>query len=510
MQTLTFAGLTKAYDGTTVLRDVTLSLTAGRCHALMGENGAGKSTLIKLIAGVTRADAMQVRIDGRPVPLKSPADADRAGLRFIHQELNIVPQLSVAENILLGRPAPRRMGLLIDWRQMRARARAALAELDAGHIDVTAQAGDLSTGDRMLARIASALVTEEGAPPPLVYVLDEPTAALTAGESARLFAALSRLKAKGAAILYVSHRMSEVMEICEDVSVLRDGRLVLQSAIAATTRAALIEAMTGRAVSDTVPARATPISDHVTVRASAAASDRVSDLSFTLRGGEILGLAGLEGAGQAQVLRLLLGADRLRAGQLEVLGAPAPTRPQQAWARGVAYVPGERRTDGLMLPMGARPNMLVSHLADYGLRAQAGAETARANDLAARVRLRAKGVDQPVGQLSGGNQQKVVFARALAGSPRLLLLDEPTRGVDVGARAEIHALIRSASAAGCTVILASSDLPELLGLSDRLLVLAEGRQVGLVDRPPDMTPADLLSLVQTAASPKPSRRTVTA
>lgn len=504
MQTLTFAGLTKAYDGTPVLRDVTLTLTAGRSHALMGENGAGKSTLIKLIAGVVRADAMEVRVDGRAVPLRSPADADQAGLRFIHQELNIVPQLSVAENILLGRPAPRRLGLLIDWREMRARARAALAELDAGHIDVTAQAGDLSTGDRMLARIASALVVDEGAPDPVLYVLDEPTAALTAGESARLFAALARLRARGAAILYVSHRMSEVMEICDDVSVLRDGRLVLQSAIAATTRPALIEAMTGRAVSDTVPPRTSPPGEAVAVMAEGAASARVGGLSFSLCAGEILGLAGLEGAGQAQVLRLLLGADTLRVGRLTVLDAPAPASPQQAWARGVAYVPGERRAEGLMLPMGARPNMLVSHLADYGFRARAGAETARANDLATRVRLRAKGVDQPVAQLSGGNQQKVVFARALAGSPRLLLLDEPTRGVDVGARAEIHALIRGASTAGCAVILASSDLPELIGLSDRLLVMAEGRQVALIGKSPVMTPADLLSLVQSAAQRTPA------
>lgn len=499
MQTLTFAGLSKAYDGTPVLRDVTLSLAAGRSHALMGENGAGKSTLIKLIAGVVRADAMEVAIDGRPVPLRSPADAARAGLRFIHQELNIVPQLSVAENILLGRPAPRRMGVLIDWRGMRARARAALAELDAGHIDVAAQAGDLSTGDRMLARIASALVAEEGAPDPVLYVLDEPTAALTAGESARLFAALDRLRARGAAILYVSHRMSEVMEICDDVSVLRDGRLVLQSAVAETSRAALIEAMTGRAVSDSVPARATPLGEGEALVAEGAAGAGVSGLSVTLRAGEIVGLAGLEGAGQAQVLRLVLGADALRGGALRVLGGPAPATPEEAWARGVAYVPGERRAEGLMLSMGARPNMLVPHLAGYGWRARAGAETARSRDLAERVRLRARDVDQPVGQLSGGNQQKVVFARALAGSPRLLLLDEPTRGVDVGARAEIHALIRSASAAGCAVLLASSDLPELLGLSDRLLLMAAGRQAGLVERAPGMTPADLLSLVQSAA-----------
>ena len=495
MQNLTFAGLAKSFGAAPVLTDVTLSLTAGRIHALMGENGAGKSTLIKLIAGVLRADAMQVTRDGIPVVLRHPLDAERAGFRFIHQELNIVPQLSVAENILLGRSAPRRLGVLIDWKAMQARARAALAELDAGHIDVTAQAGSLATGDRMLTRIASALVAD-GADP-VLYVLDEPTAALTAGESARLFAAVARLKARGAAVLYVSHRMAEVMEICDEVSVLRDGRLVLQSPIAATDRGALIAAMTGRAVSDTVPARASALGEGVAVQAA------TRNLSFALREGEVLGLAGLEGAGQSQVLRQILGAERA-SGRLAVLGQAPPRSPAQAWARGVAYVPGERRAEGLMLPMGVRPNMLISHLGDYGFWAQVGAETRRANDLASMVRLRAQSVDQPVGQLSGGNQQKVVFARALAGKPRLLLLDEPTRGVDVGARAEIHALIRKASAEGTAVILASSDLPELLGLSDRLLIMAHGRQVDLIDKTTQMTPADLLTLVQAASQRMPA------
>ena len=491
MQTLSFAGLSKSFGRTPVLSDVTLTLQAGRIHALMGENGAGKSTLIKLIAGVLPADALRVTRDGVPVPLRSVADAERAGFRFIHQELNIVPQVTVAENILLGRPVPRRLGLLIDWPKLRDRARAALDKLGAAHIDVTAQAGSLPTGDRMLTRIASALVAD-GADP-VLYVLDEPTAALTASESARLFAALARLKAQGAAILYVSHRMAEVMEICDDVSVLRDGRLVLQSPIAKTDRAALIAAMTGRPVSETIPARARPVGEAVAVAAE------TPDLSFTLRSGEVLGLAGLEGAGQAGVLRLILGADRLREGVLDVLGQPAPRTPEQAWRRGIAYVPGERRAEGLMLPMGARDNMLISHLRDYGFWARAGAETRRAEDLATRVRLRAQGVDQPVAQLSGGNQQKVVFARALAGAPRLLLLDEPTRGVDVGARAEIHGMIRNASAEGAAVILASSDLPELLGLADRLLIMAQGRQVALVDKAPGLSPADLLTLVQTAS-----------
>jgi ribose transport system ATP-binding protein len=495
MQTLTFAGLSKSYGGAPALSDVTLTLHAGRMHALMGENGAGKSTLIKLIAGVVRADRMQALKDGVPLTLRNPGDATRAGFRFIHQELNIVPQLSVAENVLLGRAVPHRFGAFIDWRRMRAQARAALERLDAGHIDVTVQAGDLTTGDRMLTRIASALVAEEAGAEPCLYVLDEPTAALTARESERLFAALERLKAGGAAVLYVSHRLAEVMQICDDVTVLRDGRQVMTAKVGDTGREALIRAMTGKAVAETVPLRTTAAGTTPVLTVRGAAGPAVGALNFSLCDGEILGLAGLQDAGQSEVLRLILGADPLRAGQVTFLNQRGPQSPTEAWARGMAYVPRERRAEGLMLAMAVRPNMLVSHLADYGFRARKGAEVVRTRDLAGQVQLRAQGTEQPVGQLSGGNQQKVVFARALAGKPRLLLLEEPTRGVDVGARAEIHALIRAASAAGCAVIVASTDLPELLGLSDRLLYLAHGRQVALEDKAPGMTPADILDRV---------------
>ncbi len=493
MQSLTFAGLTKSYGGAVALSNVSLSLTGGRIHALMGENGAGKSTLIKLIAGVVKADRMDVRIDGKPMILRNAADAKRAGFRFIHQELNIVPQLSVAENVLLGHPMPRRFGGLIDWPNLRAQARAALARLDAGHIDVNRQAGELSTGDRILTRIASALVAAVSGQKPCLYVLDEPTAGLTAQESDQLFAALARLKDEGAAILYVSHRINEVMTICDDVTVLRDGAHVMTATVGATGRDALITAMTGKAVAEAVPARRSVLGKQIVVQAMDAASASVTGLNFVLAEGEILGLAGLEGAGQAQIVRLLLGSEPLRGGRLRLFGGAEPKSPTEAWARGVAYVPRERRTEGLMLAMSVRSNMLAAHLKDFGFRAQRRAEVARTVEFAKRVHLRFKGPEQTVAELSGGNQQKVVFARALIGKPKLLLLEEPTRGVDVGARAEIHALIRQASAAGCAVILSSTDLPELLGLSDRLLYLSRGRQVAVEDKAADMTPADLLA-----------------
>ena len=497
MQTLCFQGLTKAYGGVPALSDVTLSLSSGRVHALMGENGAGKSTLIKLIAGVVAADRMTVSRDGVGVPLRSSAEATRAGFRFIHQELKIVPQLSVAENVLLGHPAPRRFGAFIDWRSLQDKAASALSFLGADHIDVRLQAGSLATGDRMLTRIASALVADAGSPEPCLYVFDEPTAALTESESNKLFDVIARLKERGAAVLYVSHRMNEVLQICDDVTVLRDGRHVLTTEIAKTNREKIIAAMTGKPVSDAIPGRTTAVGKGVACRIRALATRDLTGLDLSLAEGEILGVAGLDEAGQTAFLRLILGQGRAQQGVLEVFGRPAPKSPEQAWAQGIAYVPRERRSQGLMLGMGVRPNALFPHLGDYGLLARKRAEVARTQTLADQVRLRFQGTEQPVGQLSGGNQQKVLFARAIAKNPKLLLLEEPTRGVDVGARAEIHGLIRTLSNSGTAVILASSDLVELLGLSDRILILQGGRQMAVLDRQA-MTPADLLSRIYAA------------
>lgn len=491
MALIRILGATRSFGAARAVDDVSISLAGGRVHALMGENGAGKSTLIRMIAGVLAPDRMAVEKAGQPQPLRSAQDAHAAGFRVIHQELDFVPQLSVAENILLGRPCPQRFGLLLDWRRMRAQAEAALALLGVDHIDVARQAGQLPTGDRMLMRIASALVRGEGEAEPCLYVLDEPTAALTGPEAERLFRVIGALKARGAALLYVSHRMQEILTISDDVTVLRDGRVVWSGPTRDTSQGALIAAMTGRAAPPQAPpARRAPGAGAVCA-VQGLATARLSGLSFDLGPGEILGVAGLAEAGQSEVLRLFLGLERPRAGTCSLLGAPAPRAPAAAWARGVAYVPRERRAEGLMLRMGVRPNALLPHLADYGIFARSGLERVRTRALAAQVALRAQGTEQVVGQLSGGNQQKVVFARAIAGTPKLLLLDEPTRGVDVGAKYEIHALIRDLSAGGCGVILASSDLPELLGLADRILVLRQGRQAALLAAGA-MTSAELL------------------
>lgn len=486
---LEFGGLTKRYGAVTVLSDVSLRLEPGRVHALMGENGAGKSTLIKLVAGVVPADALSLHRNGIEIPLRSAADATAAGFRVIHQELNLVLQLSVAENILLGQPMPRRLGLLVDWPELARRATAALAELGVTTLDVTVQAGALTSGDRMLVKIAAALVRTEGEAAPCLYVFDEPTAALSESEAEKLFTVIARLKAQGAAILYVSHRLAEVMRICDDVTVLRNGKHIITTPLDATTKEEIILHMTGRKLADGYPARTEAIGDGVVCQTENLCSPNLSGLSFNLRPGEVLGISGLAGAGQTDVLRLFLGLERPVSGQITLNGGPPPRSPAEAWSMGVAYVPRERRSQGLMMRMGSRPNILLPHYT--GLRASMADERRRTAALAASVSLKSSGPEQPVWQLSGGNQQKVVFARALAGNPRLLLLDEPTRGVDVGAKFEIYRLVRALSAQGCAVLLSSSDLPELLGLCDRILVLQGGRQSAILD-PTDLAPNDLL------------------
>jgi ribose transport system ATP-binding protein len=343
MATLTLSGLDKSYGSARVLRDVGLTLRGGEVHALMGENGAGKSTLIKVLAGIVDADRMALNIDGAERRLTGPADAAALGLRFVHQELNIVPSLSVAENILLSRRTPRRFGLAVDWAEMRARAADALARFGADHIDPGARAGSLSTGDRMLTVLAGLLASDDL--PPAFFVMDEPTAALTHAEADRLFKVIAELKARGAGILYVSHRMAEVVEIADRVTVLRDGAVALSCPMAETSKAGIIEAMTGQAVADAYPARPEGrrrgARDGAGRRGPFGGAGR--DVSFQLRRGEILGIAGLEGAGQSEILRALLGDERPQAGRLRFGGEHAPDLPQRA---GGAASPTSRASGG--------------------------------------------------------------------------------------------------------------------------------------------------------------------
>jgi ABC-type sugar transport system ATPase subunit len=473
-------GLTKRYGGVTVLDDVSLQVHAGEVHALLGENGAGKSTLIKILSGVVRADGGSVDLDGQPVTIHDPHGAQALGIATLHQELSIVPGLSVAENILLGQPLPTRLGR-IRWSVLHERATALLDSLGQ-RLDVRGGVEGLTPVGRTMVALARALSRDAR-----VLVLDEPTASLTDTETSQLFAAMRRLSDQGVAILYVSHRLEEVLEVCDRYTVLRNGRTVAEGAIADTTVPALIAAMAGRAVEAIFPPRPEPAGRRpVVLQADRLSGHRVRDVSFALHAGEVLGIAGLAGSGRSEIVRLVSGAQRAgrAAPQLRLHGRPhAPRSVRDAQRHGVALVPQERREQGLV-PDTVERNANLTTLGRHtvGRVVVANARSRRhARDLADQLGVRRRSMRQPVLTLSGGNQQKVVLAKYLALGPSVLCLDEPTRGVDVATKGEIYHLIRERTAQGLGVIVVSSELPELLGLCDRILVLHEGRTSGVFE-----------------------------
>ncbi|HEY9013289.1 MAG TPA: sugar ABC transporter ATP-binding protein, partial [Devosia sp.] len=461
-----------------------LDIGVGEIHALMGENGAGKSTLIKILAGVVAPDTASIRIDGQPVTIGSPKEAHRLGFRFLHQEFNVVPALSVAENIFMGRRYPKLGGVLVDWPVLNRTAKDALQRLGITHIDPREKMARLAPGDQMLVRISSAFLSEPDAPARL-YVMDEPTAALTRDESERLFKVLREIRAGGGSVLYVSHRLDEVMALCDRATVLRDGETIDTGRMADITHDDLVALMIGRKVEEAYPAPKSAPGGDLCLDVRDLATDQLQPLSFALRKGEILGIAGLSGSGQRELLRTLFGDLPRRAGIVNLEGSRYnPYGPLDAWKRGVAYVPRERRHEGLILSRPIFENVTLAHLARQSLAGSfltPRAERRFATRLGDDVRLRSAGPRQLAGQLSGGNQQKVVFARALGGKPKLLLLEEPTRGVDVGAKFDIYTIIRDMTADGMGVILVSSDLPELIGICDRIAVMRDGAITEIVE-----------------------------
>ena len=492
MSLLSIAHLRKAYGGATALKDASLELSAGETLALMGENGAGKSTLIKILAGAVDPDGGEIRIEGAEASLRSPEEAHRRGLRFIHQELNVVPSLSVAENVFLGRVYPRRLGL-VDWRALNARAHAALSALGVEHVDPETIVSKLPVGDRMLVRIAAAFLEDESARA-RIFVMDEPTAALTAEESERLFRIIGALRARACGILFVSHRLDEVLGIADRISVLRDGETCAALDVKDATKPKLIELMTGRKGIAGGRSSAPPRGSPIVLAVDGLAGEGLSDIAFELHKGEILGFTGLAGAGPERLIRALVagGAERVT---LE--GAPAALRgPADAWAHGIALTPRERRAEGLLLKHDIASNVSLPHLQRLSRMRwflDPSKERARATDLGRRVRLKASGPRQKVRTLSGGNQQKVLLARAMAGAPRVLLLDEPTRGVDVAAKFDIYTFLQGVTAAGASAIVVSSDHEELMRLCSRVAVLREGRIAATVSTE-GLTPERLLTL----------------
>jgi ABC-type sugar transport system ATPase subunit len=488
---LAITGLAKAYGGAVALRKASLSLDVGEVLALVGENGAGKSTLIRILAGAAAADAGEIRFGDRVAAPRNPAEAHRLGLRFIHQELNVVPGLSVAENILLGRAYPNRFGL-INWRALHDRARAALATLGVGHIAPQAIVSRLPVGDRMLVKIASAFLEDAGEPARL-FVMDEPTAALNGEECERLFQVIAALRGRGCGVLYVSHRLDEVLAIADRIVVLRDGQTAATLDPKSTTKGQLIAAMTGGRSHESAGAADETTDPRVILSIEGLSGEGLRDVAFDIRRGEILGVAGLAGARADRLTPALVGG----AGRVRLDGALITLKgPADAWAKGIALVPRERRAEGLLLMQDVARNVSLPHLSSLNLWRwflSQGRERTIAVETGERVRLKARGPQQKVRTLSGGNQQKVMFARAVAGPLRVLLLDEPTRGVDVGAKFDIYALLRELAVVGIGVLMVSSDQEELLHICSRIIVMRDGELAATVPTAA-LTPQKLLAL----------------
>jgi D-xylose transport system ATP-binding protein len=490
--------ITKKFPGVIALRDVSFDLRPGEIHALCGENGAGKSTLIKLLSGLHPYGSYdgELLVDGQPARFHGIADAERAGLAVIYQELALIDEMSVAENIFLG-AAPRRHSL-IDWPQMHRDARALLDRFGVA-IDPAAPVGRLGVGEKQLVEIVKALSKNSR-----ILILDEPTAALAEHEVQTLLTILRDLRSRGMACIYISHRLDEVFALADRVTILRDGATIWTKAIAETSKAEVIRAMVGREITDLFPARESTPAEHsaamrvtgLTVADPHTGKLRLHDISFTVAPGEVLGLGGLMGAGRTELLMHLFGAWGLRrAGRVELNGQELPPlKPHEILRRGLALVSEDRRRYGLVLPQAVGFNLSLSSLRSVTRagRIDTGREFQK-NDRAFRsLRVKAPGLEAAVGKLSGGNQQKVVLGKVLMTEPQVVFLDEPTRGIDVGAKREIYDLINQLTAAGKAVVLVSSELPELLGMSDRILMLHEGRLGGAFARA-EATPEKLLA-----------------
>ncbi|WP_193213398.1 sugar ABC transporter ATP-binding protein [Luteolibacter marinus] len=478
MRLLEASGIGKRYSGVRALGGVDLTLERGEVLALIGENGAGKSTLMKILAGVQEADEGEIRIDGKPVRFRSVADAMDAGIALIHQELNLAPNLDAASNIFLGRE-PRKFGL-IDETRMRREA-AGFLEMAGLAMDPAAGLEGLSTGKLQQVEIAKALSVDAR-----ILIMDEPTSSLSQAETEVLFGVIRSLKSRGVAVIYISHRLGEVTELADRVSVLRDGANAGELARGEVDRERMIRLMVGRDLSEFYPGHA-GVPGEVLLEVEKLRTSYWPDheVSFRVRAGEVVGVAGLVGAGRSELLRCLFGIDRPLAGVIRVRGVEfEPENPRRAIAAGLALVPEDRKTQGLVLEMGVPDNLALASL--WRDRRRGGwVNEAAVDELERRMgeAMRIKAAPgQAVGLLSGGNQQKVAFGKWLAMEPAVLLLDEPTRGVDVGAKREIHTLMAGLAERGKAVLFVSSDLEEVLGMADRVLVMHEGRLAGELDR----------------------------
>lgn len=475
---LAVSHVTKSFGAVTAVADASIELYAGEAHALVGENGAGKSTVVKMLAGVHQPDSGSLMIDGSPVTLGSPGGARDAGVAVIYQEPLMFPDLDVAENIFMGRMPTKELGRL-DRQSMREQVVSVLEMLDV-RLDPARAARGLSIADQQIVEIAKALTLDAR-----ILVMDEPTAALSAAEVERLVRVIETLRERGAAILFISHRLEEVFSICQRVTVMRDGRSVMSRPAAGLTNDELVRAMVGRDIEQRQVFDRASVGEVVLSVKRLTREGKFVDISFDLRAGEIVGLAGLVGAGRTEIAEAIFGIDRYDAGSVELAGEPLRSgSPTAAMRAGIALVPEDRRQHGLVMEESIEHNVVLASLASVTRRGLIAAGVSRETSRSWLERLQVKysRLSDSVSTLSGGNQQKVVLAKWLSRKPRVIIVDEPTRGIDVGTKAEVHSLLQNLAADGVAVLVISSELPEVLLLADRILVIREGRLVEELSR----------------------------
>lgn len=476
---LTLSGVSKSFPGVRALHDVSLELYPGEVTALIGENGAGKSTLVKILTGIYQPDAGHIQIAGAPVSLTSAHRAFEAGITAIHQETVLFDELTVAENIYLGHTPRTRIGT-IDWRRMRSEARQVLNDMGAGHIDPDARLRDLSIANKHLVAVARAMSIDAR-----IVIMDEPTAALSHKEIEDLFVLIELLKKDGKVILFISHKFEEIYRIADRFAVFRDGEFVGKGLLKDTPQNEIVRMMVGRSVDRVFPKREVAIGEPVLSVAGLSHPTEFDGISFELRRGEILGFYGLVGAGRSEVMQALFGITRPSAGTITLDGKPLdPRSPADAIDAGIVYVPEERGKQGVVVDLPIFQNVSLPSLKRTSTRQgflRLANEFALAREFTSRLDLRASSLSQEAGTLSGGNQQKVVIAKWLATQPRVIILDEPTKGIDIGSKAAVHEFMGELVAAGLSVIMVSSELPEIIGMSDRIVVMREGRIVDRLD-----------------------------
>lgn len=470
-------GIDKAFGSNQVLKHAGFELRDGEIHALMGENGAGKSTLMKILTGVYTRDAGTVTVDGQEVVYKNPQEAERAGIVFIYQELNVLFDLTVEENLFMGKEITKGFGVC-DKKAMRAKAQEVMDKMGV-HIPVNAVMSDLSVGQQQMVEICKALMVDAK-----VLIMDEPTAALTESETKVLFEVIESLKAKGVSIVYISHRMEEIFQLCDRITILRDGQYVGTRNICDITMDDVVQMMIGREIGERYPQRDAEIGGEV-LRVEGLTHEKMfRDVSFSVRAGEVLGVSGLMGAGRTEIMQAIFGNLPTVGGKLFIEGKEVHIHnPRQAIAAGIGFITEDRKTEGLLLEKSIAENIEICNLNKVSeksvLSRKKSAELVKKG--INEFRIKCFGPDHECYNLSGGNQQKVVLAKWIYTDPKILILDEPTRGVDIGAKKEIYSVINDLAARGVAVIMVSSELPEVLGMSDRIMVVHEGCVTGIID-----------------------------